>query len=616
VRHGFVATLRLLDHDAELGKNTRCSDQAKGRSPRGAHLLGGPHEHGPERAMTRFLSFSLIIVAGLAFNGPALPSASSGNVALFIGNANYSEGTTTLPVALSDTRTLADEFRRNNFDVEVKENLGVKELRRAVDAFVARIRGGSAAVFYFNGYGIQAGRQTFLLPVDAQVSSEAAVRRDGVSIDATVGEMHKRGAKVKIIIIDAARRNPYETRFRTSPGGLATLDMPDGTIALYSAAPGKVMSDRKGANSALVTELAREMRVPGRTAEEIFNRTRIAVSHATNNEQAPWVATSLIEPYRFGDSMQATAPAVSSSTQPAPPPAVTTPAPRPEPPPVTARPAPAPVRPAQPVDPEDEIRRDYQFAEAAGTSRRWEDFLARYPSGRYSDLAREKLAKLTPPPESPRPAPAVTRPPEPPRPAPVQSKAPEVAAVPRPGSMPAMPAPQPQPAPMVEGADDPAIIELDARIRQNPNDAAAYYKRGQLYAQHGSFRRAIDDFNAVLRTSPRDAEAFNNRCWARAIVGDLQAALSDCDEAMKIRPRYGDAYDSRGFVNLKLGKPRDAIKDYDGALKINAKHVSALYGRGLAKNRIGDTKGGNSDIEAAKRIQPDIVDEFASYGMR
>src|SRR5438045_8389302 len=57
----------------------------------------------------------------------------------------------------------------------------------------------------------------------------------------------------------------------------------------------------------------------------------------------------------------------------------------------------------------------------------------------YTTLSR------SPPPEPPRPAPVVTRPPEPPRPAPAQSKAPEVAAVPRPGQMPAMPAPQPQP---------------------------------------------------------------------------------------------------------------------------------------------------------------------------
>jgi lipoprotein NlpI len=537
--------------------------------------------------------FSLTLLAGLLFAAPALPSASSGNVALLIGNANYADGATTLPLALNDTRTLADEFRRNNFDVEVRENLGVDEMRRTIEAFMGRIRSGSAAVFYFNGHGIQAGRQTFLLPINAQVSSEASVRRDGINVDATVAEMHKRGAKVQVVIVDAARRNPYETRFRTSPAGLATLDMPEGTVALYSTAPGKLTTDGKGPNSLLVTELVREMRVGGRPAEEVFNRTRIAVSRATNNEQNPWVATSLIEPYTLGQTMQGAAPAVSASTQPAQPlPTSTTPT---KAPPVIA--TPAPVRPSPPVDSEDEIRRDYQFAETASTRKAWEDFLARHPSGRYSDLAREKLAKLTSRPEPSRPAPAPTPPRQ------------QITVAP-------MPAPQPQPAPMVEGSDDPAIVELDGRIKQNTNDAAAYYKRGQLYAQHGSFRRAIEDFDVVLRISPRDAEALNNRCWARAVVGDLQAALNDCGEAMKIRPRYVDAFDSRGFTYLKLGKPRDAIKDYDAALKINTRHVSALYGRGLAKIRIGDSKGGNNDIESAKRIQPDIVDEFASYGIR
>jgi len=65
-----------------------------------------------------------------------------------------------------------------------------------------------------------------------------------------------------------------------------------------------------------------------------------------------------------------------------------------------------------------------------------------------------------------------------------------------------------------------------------------------------------------------------------------------------------------------MSKPRNAITDYDAALKINPRHASALYGRGLAKIQTGNATGGNNDIAAAKRIQPDIVDEFASYGVR
>ena len=218
-------------------------------------------------------------------------------------------------------------------------------------------------------------------------------------------------------------------------------------------------------------------------------------------------------------------------------------------------------------DPDAAARLAYQSAESAGTKKAWEDFVQKYPSGRYAELARQKLATL---------------------------------------------APAPNPATPV---DDPAIKELDKKITLNRNDAAAYYKRGQLYAQHGDFSRAVKDFDEAIRINPKDVEGLNNRCWARAMIGELRPALKDCDAALELRPRYLDALDSRGFVNLKLGQPKNAIADYDAALRINPKHPSALYGRGIAKMRTGNTVGGDGDVAAAKLIQPDIADEFASYGI-
>jgi len=158
------------------------------------------------------------------------------------------------------------------------------------------------ALFYFSGYGIQVARQTYLIPVNAQVWTEAEVRRDGISLDTLLAEMQRKGAKVKIVIIDASRRNPFERRFRASAAGLAALDAPDGTLAMYSAAPGKVINEGSGPNSLFVGELIKELRVPNLTAEEVFNRARIGVSRASNNEQVPWVASSLLEEFYFGSS--------------------------------------------------------------------------------------------------------------------------------------------------------------------------------------------------------------------------------------------------------------------------------------------------------------------------
>jgi hypothetical protein len=479
-------------------------------------------------------------------------------VALTIGNAAYPDAEAPLKDPVESARNLADELRRDGFEVEVGENLTKEAMRSAIDRFYGKIKSGSTALIFFSGYGIQSDRQTYMVPVNAQIWTEADVRREGYSLDSVLAEMSSRGARVKIAILDASRRNPFERRFRSVASGLAPVAAPSGTAVMYAAAPGTVVRDAE--RQFFVRELLKEIRTPGKI-EEVFNRTLTGVSRASQGEQVPWFSSSLVEDFSFVSSARPSSTAV-------------------------VEPEPEKRPPAPPPDPEADARRDYQSAERIGTRRAWEDFIAKYRSGRYADLARDQLAKLDTPAVKPKP--------------------PEPVATPK----------EPAPTKPTARVDDPAIQELDKTLELRPNDAAAYYKRGQLYAQHGDFTRAIKDFDEAIRINPKDAEALNNRCWARAVVGELQPALRDCDEALQIRPRYLDALDSRGFVNLKRGQPKDAIVDYDAALRINPKHASSLYGRGLAKLRNGNTAGGNGDIAAAKLIQPDIVEEFAGYGLR
>jgi regulator of sirC expression with transglutaminase-like and TPR domain len=495
----------------------------------------------------------LVLLTCLAGIFPASAQQGDTRVALLIGNAAYPDAEAPLRDPVNNVRALGEELRQSGFDVDIGENLTKEAMRAAIDRFYGKIKSGSTALLFFSGYGIQSDRQTYVIPVNAQIWTEADVRRDGYSLDMLLAEMNKRGAAVKIAILDASRRNPFERRFRAVAGGLAPVIVPKGTVVMYAAAPGAVARD--GDRAAFVSELIKEIRAPGRI-EEAFNRTLVGVSRASHGEQVPWFSSSLVEDFSFATAAR--------------------PAPEPSPPVVQAEKKPAappPVvetekKPVTPPDPDANARREYQSAERVGTRKGWEDFVAKYPSGRYADLAREQIARLAPP-----------------------------AA----------------PAARVE---DPAIKELDTKIQLNPGDAVAYYKRGQLHAQHGNYTRAVKDFDEVLRLNPRDPEALNNRCWARAVLGELQPALKDCDNALQVRPRYLDALDSRGFVNLKMGQASNAIADYDAALKINPRHASSLYGRGIAKLRIGNAAGGNGDIAAAKGIHPDIASEFASYGVR
>jgi len=154
-------------------------------------------------------------------------------------------------------------------------------------------------MLFFGGYGVQVGRESYMIPVDATIWKERDVRRAGVSIESVLDVMKSQGARAKLVVVDASRRNPYERRFRSFSHGLAPIAAPDNALILSSATPGQVAEDSNGEHSVLVTELLNHLNKPGADAEAVFNKTRIAISRASEGEQVPSVSSSLLEDIRF-----------------------------------------------------------------------------------------------------------------------------------------------------------------------------------------------------------------------------------------------------------------------------------------------------------------------------
>jgi hypothetical protein len=477
---------------------------------------------------------ALLVIFALSV-APTVPSAAAGadRFALVIGNAKYPDAEAPLKEPINDARDIAEELKRDGFNVEIGENLTGDAMHRAFERLYGRIKPGCVALIFFSGFGVQSSRQSYMIPVDAQIWTEADVRRDGFSLETVLGEINSRGAGVKIALIDASRRNPFERRFRSFSAGLAPVIAPNGTLVMYSAALSSVISDNGRDHSLFVQELLKEIRVPDLMAEETLNKTRVGVTRASRSEQVPWISSSLAEDFSF-------IPGAGGSRPPAP--------------------APGPV------------------------------------------------ATLPPPSEPPPPLPRVDPLPPPPKPV-------EVSIPPPPDKPAEKPADKDDGSTSVALADDPLIKSLTAKLADNPDDASALYRRGQVYASKGAYNLAIKDFDSSIRLNPKDVEAFNNRCWARTVIGDLKAALRDCNEALRLRPNFVDALDSRGLVNLKSGQTKNAIADFDAALKINPRLTSSLYGRGLAKQRSGAVSEGELDITNAKAMDPNIAKEFASYGV-
>jgi uncharacterized caspase-like protein len=226
-------------------------------------------------------------------------------LALVIGNGHYPDANAPLTQSINDARALTVALRREGFDVDVVEDASRDDIHRAVDRLQARINPQSVVMLFFGGYGIQAGRQSYMIPVDAAIWKESDVRRQGVSIESVLQTIKERGARARIAVIDASRRNPYERRFRAFSHGLAPIDAPDNTLILSSATPGKVADDSSGQNSVLVTELLNNIGSKAAGAEALFTKTRLAVSRASDGEQVPSVSSSLLEDVHFAADMAA-----------------------------------------------------------------------------------------------------------------------------------------------------------------------------------------------------------------------------------------------------------------------------------------------------------------------
>jgi uncharacterized caspase-like protein len=224
-------------------------------------------------------------------------------IALVIGNGHYPDAAAPLAQPINDARALTAALRRHGFDVDVVEDASRDDMNRAVDRLKSRIRPDSVVMLFFGGYGVQVGQESYMIPVDAAIWKEADVRRQGFSIEQVLEVMQAQGARAKLAVVDASRRNPYERRFRTFSHGLAPITAPDNALILSSATPGKVAEDSQGTHSVLMTELLNNINAQPAGpagAETLFNKTRTAISRATDGEQVPAVSSSLLEEVGLG----------------------------------------------------------------------------------------------------------------------------------------------------------------------------------------------------------------------------------------------------------------------------------------------------------------------------
>jgi uncharacterized caspase-like protein len=237
----------------------------------------------------------LLVLLALAANADDMRTEP--RVALVIGNALYKDSPLANPV--NDARAFGRILRDAGFEVVEAHDATALQMRRAIRDFGERLRPNGVSLFYFAGHGVQMRGRSFLLPVDADVRNAEEVEENAVDVSRLLARMENAKPRVKLLILDACRNNPYASSSRTLTNGIAEMDAPTGTLIAFATSPGQVAADGKGANGLFTEHLIREMATPGLKVEDVFKRVRSGVRAASAGRQVPWENSSLESDFYF-----------------------------------------------------------------------------------------------------------------------------------------------------------------------------------------------------------------------------------------------------------------------------------------------------------------------------
>jgi len=230
----------------------------------------------------RFAAIPALLFATLS------AASAADRVALVIGVNRYEHlaANAQLRVAVSDAELMAESLESLDppFSVTLLTDVSQDEAEETYEIFLKQAAEAECALVYFAGHGIEYNGSNYLLVKDTAISEISAdvelmkrrLGREALSLQAMVDSLDLTGAAVKLVVLDCCRDNPLVAETPTGNrsvvggrSGLAQVAAPSGTLISYSADAGQK------ANDGLFTAvLAKNLKVPGLTAVQVFATTR------------------------------------------------------------------------------------------------------------------------------------------------------------------------------------------------------------------------------------------------------------------------------------------------------------------------------------------------------
>jgi uncharacterized caspase-like protein len=239
------------------------------------------------------LSFCLILLCGFpGILSSAAAQQQEKRIALVVGNGAYAKSP--LATAANDAGLIAQTLQAAGFDVVGARDLDGDTLRRSFRDFIQKAEASgpdTVAMVYLAGYGMQLAGENYFIPVDSPISRDTDIPTEGMRINDYVRQLASLPLKAGVVVLDAARQQPFVEGGQPLASGLALVEPDPHMLIAFNAAPGTIApAEQQGPYGVYAQSLAEMIRTGGLSLPEAFNRVRLRVNEASKGAQVPWDA--------------------------------------------------------------------------------------------------------------------------------------------------------------------------------------------------------------------------------------------------------------------------------------------------------------------------------------
>jgi tetratricopeptide (TPR) repeat protein len=146
------------------------------------------------------------------------------------------------------------------------------------------------------------------------------------------------------------------------------------------------------------------------------------------------------------------------------------------------------------------------------------------------------------------------------------------------------------------------LTACEQAIRRNPDNARAYYEKGEILHRLNRYEEALQACEQAIHLDPTNDLAYYNKGEILYELQRYEEAVLAYEQALRLVPNDTASYNNKGYSLFKLQRYDEALQAYEQALRLDPTNGLVHYNKGLALDKLRRYEEATKAYQEAQKL--------------